>query len=652
MLDIGSILFRWLFQCRFCDLLMGSGRDSTPFFVPHTVLIKKSHIADWIFTSHGDGSIKHKFKTHISSSTIFEEFCRRSATESHHGVVAVFHKASGGSVFMDRNELVAFLNRLRADRKTEAGCGDITGVLQKFVTPPADFDECHVVTFDLESGMRAQSHASKQQLWNTGIHVQRRCDLLGGYPEDVLKAATKQRDERMLLNASRIIHKFLVQHVINPEESDTRLVQVQRMVLVFKFDAKGRLYLIACKQLTVISALEHSPSAANAEAAPEIAEATTAPNMFDIDGGKDTVPVYNKMGQHLGVSAGARNPQQILDFSSKTGSSPEVARTALYAQERRLLGVVAEQSGYLAAELSTSNLSKKTSSLRRDPVEERRQQEEQQHLHFVREREERKNDWRNMFPKPGIVYTAAKADPDLRSAILGKLMAGDFPGMPSKQDLDQQKQQQQQQHLQQPEHMQRPLQHASPSTLHRKSPQKKPRITHQTPVKSNTMLSLDSPAEPSAPKVDADAPALPVVEEMTPGPSELAAVTDDVPTANVAPPKTLHAPKVKEGSGSTSRKPQPVRRPLNRAVQQPAAATHRSNVPDSARALRETAYFSTIPGEHLVAPKPPVSSGPANFPNSPFGKSLGATVDAGKKGTVRVVGKNGSIVNIPQRLMA
>ena len=98
MLDIGSILFRWLFQCRFCDLLMGSGRDSTPFFVPHTVLLKNSHVADWIFTSHGDGSIKHKFKTHISSSTIFEEFNRRSATESHHGVVAVFHKAAGGSV--------------------------------------------------------------------------------------------------------------------------------------------------------------------------------------------------------------------------------------------------------------------------------------------------------------------------------------------------------------------------------------------------------------------------------------------------------------------------------------------------------------------------------------------------------------------------
>jgi hypothetical protein len=119
-------------------LLTGSGRDSTPFFVPHTVLsisitviihsiiiisfisiiiiiiiiiissstttpahtlpqvlVKKSHVADWIFTSHGDGSIKHKFKTHISSSSIFEEFCRRSASESHHGVVAVFHNANG-----------------------------------------------------------------------------------------------------------------------------------------------------------------------------------------------------------------------------------------------------------------------------------------------------------------------------------------------------------------------------------------------------------------------------------------------------------------------------------------------------------------------------------------------------------------------------
>ena len=269
MLDIGSILFRWLFQCRFCDLLMGSGRDSTPFFVPHTVLIKKSHIADWIFTSHGDGSIKHKFKTHISSSTIFEEFCRRSAVESHHGVVAVFHKASGGSVYLDRPELVAFLNRLREDRKSAAGCGDVSGVLQKFVTPPTQFDECHVVTFDINSGMTVHSHASKQQLWGTSINVQRRCDLLGGkllnhcgkavlnnassgYPEDALKVATKPRDEKHLLNAGRVIHKFLLQHVVNPEDSDTRLVQVQRLVLLFKFDSKARIHLISCRQVTLL----------------------------------------------------------------------------------------------------------------------------------------------------------------------------------------------------------------------------------------------------------------------------------------------------------------------------------------------------------------------------------------------------------------
>ena len=150
--------------------------------------------------------IKHKFKTHISSSSIFEEFCRRSAVESHHGVVAVFHKASGGSVYLDRPELVAFLNRLREDRKSAAGCGDVSGVLQKFVTPPTQFDECHVVTFDINSGMTVHSHASKQQLWGTSINVQRRCDLLGGkllnhyakpvsnnassgYPEDALKVA-------------------------------------------------------------------------------------------------------------------------------------------------------------------------------------------------------------------------------------------------------------------------------------------------------------------------------------------------------------------------------------------------------------------------------------------------------------------------------
>ena len=68
---------------------------TTPAHTLPQVLVKKSHVADWIFTSHGDGSIKHKFKTHISSSSIFEEFCRRSASESHHGVVAVFHNANG-----------------------------------------------------------------------------------------------------------------------------------------------------------------------------------------------------------------------------------------------------------------------------------------------------------------------------------------------------------------------------------------------------------------------------------------------------------------------------------------------------------------------------------------------------------------------------
>ena len=70
-------------------------------------------------------------------------------------------------------------------------------------------------------------HVTCAQLWGTSINLQRRCDLLGGYPEDIMKVSTKSRDERALLAAGRVVHKFLLQHVVNPEESDTRLVRVQ-----------------------------------------------------------------------------------------------------------------------------------------------------------------------------------------------------------------------------------------------------------------------------------------------------------------------------------------------------------------------------------------------------------------------------------------
>jgi hypothetical protein len=373
--------------------------------------------------------------------------------------------------------------------------------------------------------------------------------------------------------------------------------------------------------------------------------------------------VYNKLGQHLGVRASERQPQHILEFSSKSGASPDAARKALYAQERRLLGVMAEQSGYLAAELSTSNLK---SSTRRDPVEERRALEQQEHAKFLKERELRRDDWKNLFPKRGVVYQAAKADPDLRSAILDKLMAGDFPGMPSKQDMELQQQQQQQQLLQ--AHRPPQQQHfASPSPLHRKSPQKKPRLARQSPAETNVMQSLDSPA-PSAAAVqsDADAPALAVVDELHAEPTAASAV--EVTPAAALPPAHDHsstqitqATKTKaQAAPPNSRKPQPVRRPLNHALLHPAPAslpapaarTQRSNAPDSARVLRETAYFAAIPGEHLTVPKPPASSGPANFPNSPFGKVVGGGGEASKSSTVRVVGKNGSIGNVPVKLMA
>jgi hypothetical protein len=366
-----------------------------------------------------------------------------------------------------------------------------------------------------------------------------------------------------------------------------------------------------------------------------------------------------------------------LEFSEKSGQSPDLARKTLYAQERRLLGVVAEQSGYLAAEISTANL-KGRASTRRDPVEEKRLREEQEHQKFLKDRDARKNDWRNLFPRPGIVYSAAKADPDLRNAILGKLMAGDFPGMPSKEQLEEQHQRNDHAPSLLPppqDTRHHPPQHASPSALHRKSPQKKPRLTRQQPAEANVMMSLDASADAAAPKVDPDAPALIVVDELPPGPPVEAAASfpaidpgnaQEIEDASLS--KATQAPKAKTTAAAAySRKPQPVRRPLNRALNPapapapapaaapaaPAAArTHRSNAPDSARLLRETAYFSTIPGENLTVPKGPLSTGPANFPNSPFGKGSLAGFDGDRKGTVRVVSKNGAIGNVPQKMLA
>ena len=174
------------------------------------------------------------------------------------------------------------------------------------------------------------------------------------------------------------------------------------------------------------------------------------------------------------------------------------------------------------------------------------------------------------------------------------------------------------------------------------------------------MPTLDSPAESLAPNAHLDTPALPVVEELPPEQPAVPAAADAAPSSEREPSRPSQASHPKDAtttsspaaSNAQSRKPQPVRRPLNRSMHQPAPATQRSLAPDSARVLRETAYFAAIPGENLVAPRPPASTGPANFPNSPFGKAAGGAGDVGKKGTVRVVGKNGSIANVPQRLMA
>jgi hypothetical protein len=174
------------------------------------------------------------------------------------------------------------------------------------------------------------------------------------------------------------------------------------------------------------------------------------------------------------------------------------------------------------------------------------------------------------------------------------------------------------------------------------------------------MLSLDSPVESPAAAAHIDAPALTVAEELPPEPVAVPAAAHIPPSLDSSPSQPLQSSKPQNSAAESpasaahvqTRKPQPVRRPLNRALHPPAASTQRANVPDSARTLRETAYFAAIPGENVVAPKPPVSTGPANFPNSPFGKASGGTGEVSKKGTVRVVGKNGSIVNVPQRLMA
>jgi hypothetical protein len=287
-------------------------------------------------------------------------------------------------------------------------------------------------------------------------------------------------------------------------------------------------------------------------------------------------------------------------------------------------------------------------------------------LTFTQERDAHKDDWRNLFPRPGIVYSAAKADPDLRNAILSKLMAGDFPGMQREglEEKPQQQHQQQQQQQQQHQHH-RPAQHASPSSLHKK----KPRLSRQNPSDSNTMQSLEPPSVPTPPPppLPSDAPALTVDEDPPPHPPpsvDAAKLNPPLPPAPAAAQATApppdQPPKKKPAAASSSasaslpnpRKPQPSRRPLNRSLHPPPplpSARPPPPPPDSARALRESAYFSTIPGENLVVPRAPASSGPANFPNSSFGKG-GAAV--GGRGTVRVVGKNGAIGNVPQQMMA
>ena len=41
------------------------------------------------------------------------------------------------------------------------------------------------------------------------------------------------------------------------------------------------------------------------------------------------VPVYQKLGQQLGVKGGDRLPENVLDFAPKIGISPEAARKVL-----------------------------------------------------------------------------------------------------------------------------------------------------------------------------------------------------------------------------------------------------------------------------------------------------------------------------------
>jgi hypothetical protein len=497
---------------------------------------------------------------------------------------------------MNRTELIAFLNQLRADRQSPLGHGECSGILQKFITPPSDFDECHVVTYDIQTGYTIQTLASKQQLWGSSIHIQRRCDLLNGYPEDILKVATKLRDQKLLLNAAKVIYQFLTQHVVNPEESDTRLVQVQRMVLVFKFDLKNRLQFVVCRQLSVISALQQDalPQSVSAAEPREIAGVDAVRvSSFEIDGGCDTAPVYHKLGQHFGVKSNAPG------FSPLSNAPSESTRHPLPPQERRLLGVVAEASGYLSAELSTSALKGRPSN-RKDPIEARRQLEELERASFLKERSLHKNDWREMFPKPGIVYSAAKADPDLRQAILGKLMAGDFPGMPIKEDLEKQQQQQV---------SQSPVHHASPSSLHRKSPAKKPRISRQKPSDTNVMASLDPPdsnfssdLQHAAGAITEELPHVPAVEVNAVDSSSAVNESETVGNRAEAVDANVNAVNVQASQHSKApppnvqklpvprvdlRKPHPVRRPLNSSLAQPQPARHQHAIaPDPARLLR------------------------------------------------------------------
>lgn len=229
-----------------------TGRPCPCVRLPHTIVFRHGHPAQWYFTSAVDGEIKRKRRCNLTNRSIHAGLVKaagaRAADENEVAAVYVCPHPAGddsdvsGSTVVEHitfGELLTFLHT----RSKQHG-----SILQQFVVPLAERN--HTLSVAWTPGIvvveqRVASHALRpaRGAGANKVTMSDRLLTLEGTETQAFSAPVK----------SAALRRKLVQVtegvVLHTAHASSRRIQLRRLLLVFKCDASNRLHLLFCASM-------------------------------------------------------------------------------------------------------------------------------------------------------------------------------------------------------------------------------------------------------------------------------------------------------------------------------------------------------------------------------------------------------------------